>query len=147
MSAAMVYGATAGLQAISSIYAGKAQAEGYKIQEINARLAAKRAESQAKYTSMKLTQNYNDIMAKNMAISAASGRSISSESVQAIIEADENKLAWDLDYIELSGQMQKEDMLSQAKGYEFAGRAAEYAGIQKGLLGAGQSYAQYKMIK
>ena len=145
MSAA-IFGGVAGLQIVAGYYGGKSAKIGYQIQAMQQRAAAQRSISAAKQNNMVMTQNYNDMAAANAVMGAMSGRSSSSGSLLAMSRADQEKLDWDIEWSDLSGQIGYGQSMAQAGSLESAGVAAAYGGMQQGLLSAAQTGAQYSMI-
>jgi len=131
---------------ITSAIGARVSKYSYEIQAMQMRVKGRQATAEAKYTNLKLLQNYNDIQAANMVMGALSGRSVSSESVLNISRADQEKLNWDMEYSTLSGQIGKIGAEAEAIGYKAAGRQAQITGITKGLLGAMGTYAKFKQI-
>lgn len=133
--------------AITSMYAGKAAGYGYEAQAYAKKAQAKQAESEAKLTILRLTQNYNDMAAKNAVMMASSGRSFGSPTVLNMRRADQEKLQWDIDFTELSGEIGKSSGVQEALGYESAADMAKFGGITKGILSGFETYAKYKSVK
>jgi len=131
---------------ISNIMAAEAQSYSYEVQAYRSKVLGQQAVSAAKVTNLKLTQNYNEIAAANAVMAGISGRAFNSGTLQNMKRADQEKLNWDIEYSTLSGRIGKVGAEAEATGYESAAKQAKAAGVQKGLLQAIGTYAQFKQI-
>ena len=168
-------GAVSGVaSAISSIFAGQVAATGFELQAYTAKIQAEsreltrgvktralkvqaqQARNAAKMVSLSLKEKYNNV-ASNQAITfAAQGRSTASGSVQNLMRADQERLQWDLDYAEASGDYQAAGIEAEAimpaevvntGGFDTAAKLARSGGVQKGLLQLGKTATDFKRIK
>jgi hypothetical protein len=132
---------------ISSVYAARAQKLSFEVEAASRRVQAKQAVSAARLTNLKLNRRYNEITSNQAVTFAAQGRSFASGSIQNILREDQERLNWDLDFNELSGQAGKLGLEAEAKGFEAASMAAGKGAFTKGLLQFGQLVADFKKVK
>lgn len=138
-------GAISGVaSAISSIYAGKTAAIGYKMQAAARRAQASQAVSMAKMNNLKLQQQYNDAQASQIVMGAAQGRS--GATLANIARVDKSNLEWDKEYMRLSGEYQSVGILADAMGYDVSAGMAKTSGLQKGLLQLASTAQDYSKI-
>jgi len=141
-----VYAFTSVSNSIASVFAGGAEKALYNVKAYASEVAAKQAVSEAEYATLKLMQQWNDISASNAVAAAASGRSFNSGSLVNLDRINQQKLNWDIDYIEKSGEMGKAAKIADASGYRAAGDMAQTSATTKGLLGLADTYTKYKQI-
>ena len=141
-------GAISGVaSAISTMFAGKTQRIGFEMQASARKAQAKRAISAAKLTNLKLRSRYNDITSNQAVTFAASGRSLSSGSIQNILREDQERLNWDLDFTELAGQAGAAGVEADVQGFEMAAKAAESGAKTRGLLQLVQTGLDLRKVK
>lgn len=80
------------------------QAAGYEWDASRHELMAEYAVMAADFNNMKLQRQYNDIQAQQVVMGAVQGRS--GGSLAAIAKADAEELAWDQEYMRLTGQQE-----------------------------------------
>lgn len=133
--------------AISSIYAGKTQAIGYQMQAAARKAQAGQSISAAKLSSLRLKERYNEVGSNQAVMFAAQGRSLSSGSIQNILQKDQERLQWDLDYTELQGKAGSYSAMADAENYESSAKIAQQSGTTKGLLTLAQTVVDYRKVK
>ena len=131
--------------AISSMFASQTQAIGYEMQAAVRKAQASQAVSMAKMNNLKLHQQYNDVAANQTVLTAIQGRS--GGSVANIARVDKERLAWDKEYMKLSGEYQSAGVLADAIGFESTSKMAMTAGTSKGLLQVAGTVQDYARIK
>lgn len=137
--------ATGILQASQSYFGAKAQSYQYKTQQFKYETDAKLAKMNSNNVALQLSRQFNNTMASNAVIAAAQGRK--GPTVEAVGRAAEAQYNWDVDFTELSRDIQARGIESMALSAETAAKTTSKSAISNMLGTAGMSYLQYKMIK
>lgn len=122
-----------GLTAIGSAYLGYQQrkmatedrASSYRIKAIQASVKAQQAKLQGKADILQMQTKFNRTMASNVVMSAAQMRS--GGSVEAMASAAKEQFNWDVDFTELSAEIEATGSISQATQYGIAADATKSA--------------------
>lgn len=139
--------ATSIASAYSSIVSGQIQEINYEMKAAQVKAQAAAAVSMAKINNLKLQNNYNKVASNQALAFSTQGRSFSSGSIQNILRQDANNLAWDQEFMKLTGDMNASSLLADAEGYKGAGTLARQGGVQKGLLTIAQGAVDYAKVK
>lgn len=91
------------------------QAESLSNQAVEAQIQGNLALLEAKKSVNQLTYNYNKQQSMNAVATAGAGRSFSGGSIQALMNGDKARLAFDTKYLEESGQLKKNSFNRRAE--------------------------------
>ena len=128
------------LSGVGSIIAGVggayAKSVQYDVKKMEAKTRAKIAKMEGEAAALTLQRQFNQTMASNVVMAAASGRT--GESVAGIARAAGEQYRWDADFTRLSAQIQESGYQAQAEQYGLAAKTALIGGglgaISKGLM-------------
>ncbi len=132
--AVLALAAMAGTKMLGSIAASNSM----KVQKYQAETRAKIAKLNGKATALNLTNDFNKSMASDAVIAAAQGRS--GGSVAGIARAAEAQYNWDVDFAELSAQIQESGYTAQATQYGMASKQTLLGGALGAIGGAATTY-------
>ncbi len=121
----------------SSALGSIAGSYGAKAQKYQAETNAKIAKMQGKNVALSLSQEYNKSRASDVVMAAAQNRR--GGSVEGIARASEQQYNWDVDYAEMSANLQESGLEAQAKQYDIASKQT----LLGGALGAVAQGANY----
>lgn len=133
------------LQASQSYFGTKAAASQYKVEQYKYETDAKIAKMNSKNVALQLSRDFNNTMASNAVIAAAQGRS--GATAEAVGRAAETQYNWDINFAELSRDIQSRGLESMALSAKTAAKTTAKAAIPNLVGSAAMSYLQYKMIK
>lgn len=140
--AGLAMGGMVAIQASQAYFGAKAQASMFKVQEYKYETESKLAKMSGNFRSMQLQRDFNNTMASNAVMAAAQGRR--GGSVEAIGSAAESQLNWDMEFSELSRDIQTKGLdsmaVSSSKASSSASRSAIGEAASTGLLGAAKYY-------
>ena len=124
--------------AASSMIGSIAASNSMKAQKYQSETRAKIAKMNGKATALNLTEDYNRGRASDIVMAAAQGRS--GGSVAGIARAAEAQYNWDVDFAELSAQIQETGHTAQAQQYGVASTQTLLGGAMKSFGGAALNY-------
>ena len=142
---AVAFAALAGLQAIQSYSSAKVAAAGHKVQQFKYETDSKLAKMNSNNVALQLSRQFNNTMASNAVMAAAQGRS--GATVEAVGRAAEAQYNWDMDFAELSRDIQTRGIDAMATSSKMAAKTSSDAALTNMLGSAGMSYLKYKMVK
>lgn len=116
-----------GLQVAQSYFGAKAAASEAKITQYKYEVDSKLAKMNSNKIALDLTRQFNNTMASNAVIAAAQGRS--GGSVEAIGRAATAGYNWDIDFAELSRDIQTKGLDSMALGAKQASKEYQKSAI------------------
>ena len=125
------------------IGAAEDQADSYKFKAERAKMAGEFAMTQTKLNNANLMAQYNETQANAVLMGAIQGRS--GATLANIAAQDAENLAWDMEFMELSGIVQKAGYDIDAAGYRQAGAEGIQSAYKKsavGLLGSATKFAK-----
>ena len=111
---------------------------GSKAQKYQAQTNAKIVKMQGKATALNLTEQYNKSRASDVVMAAAQGRR--GGSVEGIARAAEAQYNWDMDFAEMSAQIQELGYSAQAQQYDVGATQSLLGGAIGAIGGAATTY-------